>query len=128
MRMFIPDEVRNHLYAGRREKHFLRGSQTDAAIATSFVQSLNFGLGNLGASSICAAKNKGATPPAWLRDLAPILYSEGYTCTAATYRFFFIILQNNPDPQRPHPPPPQKKKKKTRKKRKKKTKKKRSAP
>ena len=48
----------------------------DAAIATSFVQSSNFGLGNLGASSFCAAKNKGATPPAWLRDLAPILYSE----------------------------------------------------
>ena len=89
MRMFIPDEVRNHSNARRCEKQFLRGSRPDAAIATSFVQSLNFGLGNLGASSICAAKNKGATPPAWLRDLAPILYSEGYTCTAAIYLFFF---------------------------------------
>ena len=90
MRMFIPDEVRNHLYAGSCEKHFLRASRPDVAIATSFVQSLNFGLGNLGASSICTAKNKGGTPPVWLRDLAPILYCEGYTCTAAIYRVFYI--------------------------------------
>ena len=60
IRMFIP--VRNHLYARRCEKHFLRDSRPGAAMATNFVQSLNFGLGNLGASSNCAAKNKGATP------------------------------------------------------------------
>ena len=78
----------------------------DAAIATSFVQSLKFGLGNLAASSICAAKNKGATPPAWLRDLAPILCSEGYICTTAIY-WVFYFEKNNPDP-----PPPKKNKQK----------------
>ena len=85
--MFIPDEVRNHLYAGSCEKLFPRASRPDVAIATSFVQSFDFGHGNLGASSICTAKNKGGTPPVWLRDLAPIFYCEGYTCTAMRRRF-----------------------------------------
>ena len=88
MRMFIPDEVRNHLYARRRKKQFLRGSRPDAATATSFMQSFNFGLRNIAASPICAAKNKGATRPEWLRDLAPILLSEGVQLHSSTLPIF----------------------------------------
>ena len=92
MRMFIPDEVRNHLIARRCEKHFLRGSRPDAAIATIFVQSSNFGLGNLGASSFCAAKNKGAG-------------LRGYGTSLPSF-----IVRDNEGPPTP-PPPPRKKNK-----------------